>query len=480
MINSLNSLRTRILISALLIVIIVLPGIGIALNNAFEQQVKENVQDQLNAYFYSILAVTEFENNELLMPEVLLENQFNVINSGLYALISNNANTIISNNENINKTATGNPENTSFESRILWFSNSFLGVNETLNLAKTLPQPELGESDFGQIELNQEMHFIYSFSVRFDQATETDAGTPLSPVITLHIIKDLASLSQQVESFQRQLWVWLVALIVILLIIQLFWLVWTLKPLARFTKELNAIQDGKIEQLSEQYPNELKAVARQLNTLLTNEQRQRQRYRNSLSDLAHSLKTPLAVMQSQQDLNSDSQEQISHINHIISRQLKRAKSAGNQAWHLGIEVTQVVDKLCAALAKIYPHIHIKYGQKPSTELIFRGDESDLTEILGNLLDNACKAAQRQILLNVYKDESLLVISIEDDGNGIPETQKLTILDRGKRADTYDQGHGIGLSIVLDLVHSYEGTLTIGESTVLGGARFAISFNTSKN
>lgn len=474
--KSLNSLRTRILISALLIVIIVLPGIGIALNNAFEQQIKENVKDQLNAYFYSILAVTEFENNELLMPEVLLENQFNVINSGLYALISDNAPVNTSNNVDANKTS---PETPITESDILWFSNSFLGVNESQHLKQILPTPALGNGFFGQVELNQESHFIYSFSVRFDQPSTTEAVTPLSPIITLHIIKDSASLSKQVESFRQQLWGWLVALIVILLIIQLFWLVWTLKPLARFTKELNAIQDGKIEQLSELYPNELKAVARQLNTLLTNEQRQRHRYRNALSDLAHSLKTPLAVMQSQQDLNADSQEQISRINHIISRQLKRAKSAGNQAWHLGIEVTQVADKLCAALSKIYPNINITYGQKPGSDVIFRGDESDLTEILGNLLDNACKAAKNQVLLNVDTKENRLLISIEDDGNGVPETQRMTILDRGKRADTYAQGHGIGLSIVLDLVHSYEGTLDIGESTSLGGAKFSIGFTARK-
>lgn len=462
--KGLNSLRTRILVSAFLVVIVVLPGIGIALNNAFEQQIKENVQDQLNAYFYSILAVTDYENNALLMPEILLENQFNVINSGLYALISgygygyDNANT----------------DNPHIESSLLWFSNSFLGASDSQNFSQLLPTPEPGNDYFGQIMLNEEPHFIYSFSVRFDQSTTGESGEILSPIITLHVIKDLASLSEQVENFSQQLWAWLIALIIILLIIQVFWLAWTLKPLARFAKELNAIQDGDVQQLSEQYPAELTAVAAQLNTLLSNEQRQRQRYRNALSDLAHSLKTPMAVMQSQQDLSRESKQQIAHINNIVSRQLKRAQSAGNQAWHLGINVTLVADKLCSALSKIYPDIKMDYAHKSSAGIIFRGDESDLTEMLGNLLDNACKAAKNRVLLNIFEQDNVLFLSIEDDGIGIPKTQREEILERGKRADTYSQGHGIGLSIVLDLVHSYDGALNIEKSPVLGGAKFTIS------
>ncbi|MGK0372489.1 MAG: two-component system sensor histidine kinase PhoQ, partial [Glaciecola sp.] len=132
--------------SALLIIVVVLPSIGFALNNAFEQQVRANVQDQLKAYFYSILAVTEMEDGELLMPGALLDNQFNVINSGLYALISS--------------AKTLNSPTDSGKSSIVWFSNSFLGAD----ISQTLPTPNVGDSRFAQIELNGEAHFIYSFS----------------------------------------------------------------------------------------------------------------------------------------------------------------------------------------------------------------------------------------------------------------------------------------------------------------------------
>ena len=455
--NPFNSLRTRIIASALLIIVVVLPSIGIALNNAFEQQIRANVQDQLNAYFYSILALTEMEDGELLMPEALLENQFNLINSGLYALISSDsdAKSTLDSNSPI----------------IKWSSNSFLGANIT----EALPKPALGQNRFGQIKLNGEDHFIYSYSIRFDDSNTSVQQNEQSMPITIHIVKDLASVLQQQKAFGRVLWIWLFVMIAVLLLIQIFWLVWTLKPLASFTLELNAVQAGKADQLSQQYPNELKAVATQLNALLSTEQRQRKRYRNALSDLAHSLKTPLAVIQSQQDLTASSMEQIKHINRTIDHQLKRAQSAGNNAWHLGIKLGVISDNLIRTLAKIYPSIDIKYARQASVNDTFYGDEADLTEMLGNLLDNACKAAKSKVRVSIYSQSKSLFIAVEDDGSGVSTKQKSRILERGKRADTYEQGHGIGLAIVRDLVDNYEGELHIGTSTELTGAKFTLCF-----
>jgi two-component system sensor histidine kinase PhoQ len=450
-----SSLRRRIVLSALLVVVVVLPSIGIALNNAFKAQVEENLQAQLNAYFYSVLAVTEFEDKALFMPSALLENQFNVINSGLYALISD-----------ANDTKVTSQSGDEGASDPMWFSDSFLGAS----LSSELPRPEVGVGRFGQIKVNDETHFIYSFTVRFD----IGASANESPSITLHIIKDLASVTQQQQAFSQQLWTWLIVLIVVLLLIQGFWLVWILKPLSRFTQELNQVQNGQTQSLSTHYPKELASVASQLNSLLITEQKQRKRYRNALSDLAHSLKTPLAVMQSQQDLSQDSLEQLTQINRTIQHQLTRAQSAGNNAWHLGIEVKPVVDKMVRTLTKIHADkdIHIKNDENA---LIFRGDESDLLEILGNLLDNACKAANQQVLLSITQTKDNLVIDIEDDGQGVSDQQQAQIMQRGKRADTYSAGHGIGLAIVQDLVTTYEGELLIGHSLALNGAKFTVKF-----
>ncbi len=449
----LNSLKARLVISALLLILVLMPLIGFTLNDAFKQQVKTAAKNELSAYIYSVLAVTEVENDQLQMPELLLENQFNVIQSGLYALIST---------PSANSSKTTKDEN---GADLLWHSDSFLGLSEP----KNLPQPAIGSREFSEIILDGKPHIIYSLSVSFEQQ---DGAFP----ITLHIIKDQADFQKQIDQFNRQLWSWLLVLMALLGMAQLAWLLWTLKPLAKFKQELQDVENGKAMQLSVDYPSELQSVAYQLNTLLITEQNQRKRYRNALSDLAHSLKTPLAVIQSQKGLDSSSIEQVSTINRIIGHQLKRAQSAAGSSWHLGVKIAPISEKLIRTLGKIYrePPRQIRADVDP--DAIFRGDEADLTEILGNLLDNACKAAKSRILLTVSTSELALNISIEDDGLGVSAEQESKIFERGTRADSYEQGHGIGLAIVRDLLDSYNGQLVISRSESLGGAKFLLTFN----
>jgi two-component system sensor histidine kinase PhoQ len=150
-----NSLKARLIVSALLLIIVILPIIGITLNNAFEVQIRESIQNELSAYSYSILAVAEVENKQLIMPEQLLDNQLNVSQTGLYALLVNTKN-----------------------KNILWRSKSLLGLDDPLNL----PSPKLGDSTFNEIRLDGKAHLIYSFSVSFGE----DENAIL---MTLHILK---------------------------------------------------------------------------------------------------------------------------------------------------------------------------------------------------------------------------------------------------------------------------------------------------
>jgi len=475
----LNSLKARLIVSALLLILVLMPLIGLTLNDAFKLQIKSTTKNELSAYVYSVLAVTEVNNNQLLMPELLLENQFNVIQSGLYALISMpgskyNGSTDIDSvlpptlgkeQDSINK---GAP-------RIVWQSDSFLGFEAP----SYLPHPTTGQSEFSEIELEGKPYLIYSFSASFEQSpTQHDRAQepPQQFPITIHIIKDQADFQLQVNQFTKQLWSWLLILMALLVIVQLVWLLWTLKPLAKFTQELRDIEQGRANQLNDIYPTELQAVARQLNALLNTEQSQRKRYRNALADLAHSLKTPLAVIQSQKELSRSSIEQVSIINSIIGHQLKRAQTAAEASWHLGINVNSVSDKLVRTLGKIYREPQISISQNIDEQAIFKGDEADLTEMLGNVLDNACKAAKSQVLLTVASTENRLIIMVEDDGTGISSEQQTKIFERGIRADSYQQGHGIGLAIVRDLIDSYNGQLAVSTSEILGGAKFELSFS----
>ncbi|ABX51503.1 integral membrane sensor signal transduction histidine kinase [Shewanella baltica OS625] len=440
----LNSLKARLVISALFFILVLLPLIGVALNDAFTEQVKSATKNELSAYVYSILAVTEVENKQISIPELVLENRFNLIQSGLYAIATT--------------------EDASGKQTIVWHSQSFMGMMPPPHFTI----PATGQSAFEQIELAEQPHLIYSFSVSF-------ASQNQNVPVTIHIIKDEREFQQQIDQFNQQLWTWLLILMFVMLVFQLSWLVWTLRPLARFTQELHSVEQGKSMQLSSQYPTELQAVARQLNILLNTEQTQRKRYRNALADLAHSLKTPLAVIKSQADLSEASSEQVSVISRIIGHQLKRAQTAAAASWHLGIRVDDVAAKLLRTLAKIYREPQINLSGEMADEAVFKGDEADLTEILGNVLDNACKAAKSTVKLTVTGDAYQLLICIEDDGPGISEALQNQIFERGIRADSYHQGNGIGLAIVRDLVDSYNGRISVSRSETLGGAKFSISF-----
>jgi len=448
-----NSLKVRLLLSTLAMTVVMLPIIGLTLTNAFERQLNLAMKNELKAYSYSIFTVAEVEDNHLLMPELLLENQFNVSKSGLYALITK-----------LPKDKQANDP----QSKPLWQSVSLL----TLSLPSLLPLPDVGQTMLTKINLAGNSHLLYSFSASF-----SDNGQAFD--ITLHLIKDQQAFLAALNDFKQKLWTWLLALMAVFVFVQIVWLLWTLKPLTVLSRELEHIEKGQKKALDAIYPLELQHVTQQLNTLLATEENQRKRYRNALSDLAHSLKNPLAVIQSQTDISTHSSEQLQLINQIIEHQLKRAQSAGQASWHLGVQVTPVVDKLIATLAKIYHDKNIAFAVDVDPMAVFKGDEADLMEMLGNVLDNACKAAKCEVSINIVIFEQRLTIEIADDGDGIEVSQRAVILSRGGRADTYQAGHGIGLAIVNDLVNSYHGQLTITNSAKLNGAAFTIIFDSSR-
>jgi two-component system, OmpR family, sensor histidine kinase PhoQ len=446
-----KSLKVRLLLSTLVMTVVMLPIIGLTLTNAFERQLTLAMQNELKAYSYSIFTVAEVEDNQLLMPEFLLENQFNVSNSGLYALIS---------------TLSSDKQLTNDTSEPLWQSMSLL----TLSLPSLLPSPNVGQTMFSKIDIAGNSHLLYSFSASF-----SDNGQAFD--ITLHLIKDQQVFLKALSNFKQKLWAWLFALMAVFIFVQIVWLLWTLKPLTVLTRELKHIEKGQKKVLDASYPLELQQVTKQLNALLVTEESQRKRYRNALSDLAHSLKNPLAVIQSQTDISASSSEQLQVINQIVEHQLKRAQSAGQSSWHLGVQVNQVVEKLISTLVKIYRGKCLNFNVNIESNAIFKGDEADLMEILGNVLDNACKAARQNVAISTVSFGNKLTIEIADDGDGIDASQRDVILSRGGRADTYQAGHGIGLAIVNDLVKSYQGQLTINSSRNLSGAAFTLTFDT---
>jgi len=223
-------------------------------------------------------------------------------------------------------------------------------------------------------------------------------------------------------------------------------------------------------------------LTQNLNILLQREQHQMQRYRNALDDLAHSLKTPLAVLQGLSEKNTFTsedrhtlEEQNQRMSQIVSYQLQKAATLGGDSIHRPIELNPLVEKTVNALQRVYRDKQIELELAEGEGFSVRMDESDLLEVLGNLLDNACKYGHQQVRVSAMREQSALKLVIEDDGEGLPDSQLDTILQRGARLDQSREGQGIGLAVVSDIVAAYEIDLKFSVSA-LGGLRVDLTFN----
>jgi two-component system sensor histidine kinase PhoQ len=241
-------------------------------------------------------------------------------------------------------------------------------------------------------------------------------------------------------------------------------------------KELEA---GKRNSLEDSYPQELAPLVDNLQALISTERQQRERYRDTLADLAHSLKTPLAIISGlpvNPQTDKSLQEQVERMNEIVDYQLQRAVTASSHRFMQQVDAASVIQRIVAALNKVYRDKNIGCQTSELKPAFFIGDERDLMEVLGNLLDNAYKYTHDQVAITLSNqgDSSAICISIEDNGDGIDPARQQQILQRGQRADSRQAGQGIGLAVAMDIITSYQGTLTISRSKRLGGACFTLS------
>ncbi len=241
------------------------------------------------------------------------------------------------------------------------------------------------------------------------------------------------------------------------------------------------MESGSQARIRGDYPIELRALTDNLNALLAHEQARQRRLDHALGDLAHSLKTPLAIMHGAvQASGADTpdthlmREQLARVGDIVEYQLQRARAgaAGSGQLAPAVPVRRTAERITASLAKVYRHKVVETELDVEPTLVFRGAEADLMELLGNLLDNAfkwCRGQVRvQVTLNAGSGVDGLRIQVEDDGPGIDAGAAEGLLERGARADETAPGHGIGLAVVREISKAYGGSVEIGSAS-LGGA-----------
>lgn len=285
-------------------------------------------------------------------------------------------------------------------------------------------------------------------------------------------------------------------------------LIWGLKPLRDIGKDLSRIEQGDAERLDTSLPRELRPLASSINTLLASERNRQTRYRNVMDDLAHSLKTPLSILrnitssasgaaagnrENAVDANATkntSSEQIrdtaeiktqtERMQDIIAYHLQRAQAGGSQALAPPISPLSIIQRIGDSLQKAYPGApsnageNIEFSTELEEDFQLKVTESDLFEILGNLLENACKYGASKVIVKGTSNDDRAQLTVVDNGPGFPQTAMEELLTRGRRADTKQEGQGLGLSFTTELVESYGGKLSLANDEQ-GGARVMLNF-----
>ncbi|HSG63195.1 MAG TPA: ATP-binding protein [Pseudomonadales bacterium] len=295
--------------------------------------------------------------------------------------------------------------------------------------------------------------------------------------LIFHVFEEGNRVREQSAAHEGVLRVSYIATTFLLLAVLLFIVRWGLRPLTMVVAQLQRVEQGRADQIVGVYPRELNDLIGAINRLLGNERKQRERYRSALSDLAHSLKTPLSVLRNDvQQLSGEARDNadkaVTNMQEIIDYQLQRAAIQSQDSLaRQRIDLYIMVERVVQSLAKVYLERELTLEVCGSSQWV-QGDKRDLLELIGNLADNACKAASHRVRLTVAASDGQVLLSVEDDGAGIDPSMLETITRRGQRADQYESGHGIGLAMVADIVASMKGKMTLQHSD-LGGARFDV-------
>ena len=452
-----RSLQSRQLLAASIGLLAFLALAGFALDRAFVDVAGQGLRERLKAHAFTYAGGIEFaRDGSLIPPEASPDSRFDRPGSGLYADV---------------ELPNGH-----------WYSGSARGPR--LPRGEVLAgREERFDGPLPIVKSDGSRGEVYRYGIGLVDATRSDdAEFPY----TIYIMEDAGTLPRQVRVFRQALWGYLGIAGVVLLLLQAVILRWSLLPLRRVIAELTRVQRGQAARMSERHPRELEPLTDSINAFVESERENLDRQRNTLADLAHSLKTPLAVLRTRLDNDAGEDElrdeleiQLRRMNDLVGYQLARAASGGHKLFAAPIAIELHAEQIVRGLEKIYAAKGVICEFEIDPDARFHGEPGDLQELLGNLLENAFKWARSRVLLTIQSGATApnrrpgLLIAVEDDGPGIAPERIAHVLQRGVRGDERVQGHGIGLAIVQDMVRSYRGELEVGGSKELGGARIEV-------
>jgi two-component system sensor histidine kinase PhoQ len=444
------SVSRRLLIAVAVPLLLFFVLTGWVIDYVFQQQNEEALRKRLDEQVVALVTAVEVDGEgNLSINQLDPEHQLDVPGSGEYAALRD--------------------EN----GKLIWSSPSLAGTG--LELGSKLP---VGAQTFSYLiahdgttvaALSRGLHLDLGAVKRNLVFTAADSTAPQV---------------RQLRLFRQRMAAWFGGLALALLATMAWMMRRALAPVRRLEQEIGQVELGAAQSLGGAYPRELAAVTEGLNALLQSERNRIARYRDTLGNLAHSLKTPLAVIRASLDnlqsegprAKSTIENEVERMAQIVAHQLKRAAAGGGAT--LGQAPTPVlplVTDLRAAMLKVHARKDLRIDLDVAPEPGFLGDSGDILELLGNLVDNACKWCRSRVRVSATLDPTRelprrLSIVVEDDGPGIAPEYRARVIERGVRADEHVPGHGLGLAMVRETAGLYGGRFFIDESAALGGAR----------
>jgi signal transduction histidine kinase len=425
------SLKNRLLWAAFLWLTVLVVAAGIGIPTLVQDYLENNEKSQLRLTMDEIVAhlITD-EQGKFTLLHQLSDPRFNQPNSGAYWQIKSQQQTLR--------------------------SRSLSGMT---------------------IQTDNQQFFTYSLGVKTERLIYIKKVVLLpDDPIPVHIVIGLEEdpLEETLHLLTGQLWFILMLLYIGVLVIISVQVSWSLRPLQKMQQELQYLKEGNIDQLSDDYPNEISPLIVDLNALLFHYQELLQRARHHVGNLSHALKTPLSILKNEIDTIENGKDTklndlVNQMQNHIDYHLGRARVAGSMNI-LSVKAipSERIDAISMAFDKIYSAKKVLLVNELSSELIVSVDQTDLDEMLGNLLENSYKWAHSLIRIHSENiSNNRVEIVIEDDGSGIPEESRHLVLQRGVRLDETTPGSGLGLNIVNEMAHSYRGSLTLSRSSMGG-------------
>lgn len=447
-----NSLAIRLLFSSIVWSILALLVAGVLLSGLYQQSVERGFDQRLNVYLKIIVsAQAEAEDPMRMEPPTLTEPNFDLVLSGWYWQVTKQSGEVIIASRSL------------FAERLPKITIAKLGRNED-GIASFYSRGPAGNT----IRL-----------VAREISMEGD-----EPFLIV-VAGNATDIRQNVAQFRQRVFLTLAALGFLLAISTFVQVKWGLRPLSRITNGLNDIREGRSQDLQGSFPTEIDPLVGELNALIAFNKKVVERARTHVGNLAHALKTPISVLRNEaSDYDTSLSEKIieqtnamqSQVNYHLNRAQIIARTGMLSTAH---PVKPIVEGLGRAMSKIYRDKNVHLTINVEENMKFSGEREDLAQVLGNLIDNACKWSKDKVTISVSGNDTSLIFDIEDNGPGLTKTQQERAMKRGERLDEQKPGSGLGLSIVRDMMKAYDGSFTMARSS-LGGLKATLTFPMPQN